>query len=390
MTIRLSSFLVALVVYLMLHSLCGAAELPRHHDWATAEAASRQSGKPIFVYVFQSLTRNVVLDRAQAKQRHEACAAMEDRTFKNPDVIKAMGAYEVLALDADLPENAKFCDKYRVGMRFEQPHDADAEPSAFAAIPAYLFLESDGTEYYRAYGFYAADMFMQLLGQVGKVIGYRQRLAEAPEDARAQADLGRLYLEMERPELAQAPLEAAVKLDPDNKTGARADAELDLIILAIPLGISDDPEKPPPVDPMVAVRKLIQYQADHAGSRRALELQYYLAVAYLTAGKEGQCEKILLDFGSIPPFLPNDQAPPNARYGYLVTKGEKHVGFYAVETLEEARQQVRVKGDDPDRCKFERKPMNPDYRNPWTEKADLLLRQLREEQELRKNPPKNH
>jgi hypothetical protein len=51
------------------------------------------------------------------------------------------------------------------------------------------------------------------------------------------------------------------------------------------------------------------------------------------------------------------------------------------------KQKVRELKEDPRQCRFLRKAINPDYRNPWTEKADLLLRQLRELQAQQQNKP---
>lgn len=338
-----------------------AADLHRHGDWASAQAAARQSNKLILAYIYE--------------RGREACTAMEDMTLGRPEVVQALRSYEFLALNGDSQQSREFCEHYHVGTRWNPKEDKQDGQTAFAAVPAYLILDANGNEYYRMYGFFAPDVFLQVLGQVGKLIEYRSGLAQRPQDARLHADLGRLYLEMERPELARPLLEAAIKLDPGNDSGARASAELDLAILSIP------------DDPLLAARHLIAYEFNHPETNRNLEIQYYLAVAYLAGGKAEQSEKILLDFAAIPPFLPEDQAQ-GAQFGFLVQKGDKEVGFYPIDDLDEAKQRVRKAGEDPDKCQFTRKPMNPDYRNPWTEKADLLLRQLLKEQAGGQKPPK--
>jgi len=343
-------------------SLAPAADLHRHTAWADAQAAARTSGKFIFAYVYQ--------------RGHDACVAMENNTFGNEDVIAALQGYEMLSLNGDTAQNRDFCDRYHVGTRYNEEQDQDEGKTAFAAVPALLFLDRSGTEYYRTYGFHAPDVFLHLLGQVAKVIEWRCALGQQPQNARLHADLGRLYLEMNRQATGRPLLEAAVKLDPNNEAGARADAELDLILLSMP------------DDPMLALRSLVAYQFNHPETTRLLEIHFYMAVAQLAAGKEAQAERILLDFAAIPAFLADDRGLAGVQYGYLVERGGKQVGFWLVDDEAQVRKQVREAGEDPDKCRLSRKPINPDYRNPWTEKADLLLKQLRDEQAKRKPQPK--
>jgi hypothetical protein len=337
-----------------------AADLHRHSSWSDAGAAAEKSGKFIFAYVYQ--------------RGHDACVAMENNTLRNEAVVAALQGYEMLDLNGDVRQNREFCDHYRVGTRYNEEQDEDK--TAFAAVPALLFLDYNGTEYYRTYGFHAPDVFLHLLGQVAKLIEWRCALTERPQDARLHADLGRLYLEMNRQATGRPLLEAAIKLDPNNDAGARADAELDLILLSMP------------EDPMMALRNLVAYQFNHPETTRTLEIHFYMAVAQLAAGKEAQAEKILLDFAAIPMFLADDRGLTGAQYGYLVERGDKRVGYWPVDDEAEVRKKVREAGEDPDKCRLSRKPINPDYRNPWTEKADLLLKQLRDEQAKRKNQPK--
>jgi len=343
-------------------SLSLGDELTRHGSWAAAQAASRTSGKFIFVYIYE--------------HNQEGCLAMES-TFSDAAVVRALQGYEMLALNGDARQNREFCEHYRVGTRYDEGRGGKEDGRmAFAAIPALLFLDYNGREYYRTYGSYAPDTFLLLLGQVARVIEYQCALAQRPQDARVHADLGRLYLEMGRTPLGKPLLETAIKLDPDNTTGARADAELDLIILSIP------------ADPVMALRSLVAYQFNHPETKRLFEIHFYMAVAQLAAGREDQAEKILLDFAAIPPFLNDDHGLQGVQYGYLAEKEGRQVCFCDVDNIDQARQKVRDAKEDPDKCRFTRKAINPDYRNPWTEKADLLLQQLRAEQQKRKPAPK--
>lgn len=337
------------------------AELPSHSDWESAQKQAQQSGKYILAYVFQP--------------GQEACVAMDTITFVHEGVIKALQDFEFLAINGDAARHRAFCERFRVGTRWDPDSDRREGRTRFGAVPAFLFLDAAGQEYFRTYGYYAPDVFIHMLGQARQIIQLQRALQERPQDARLQADLGHLYLELERPLQAKPLLEAAIKLDPQNSTGARADAELDLIILSIP----DDPD--------LAIRQLLAYQFNYPQSPRGLEIRYFLAVAQLAAGREKKAEQILLDFAAIPPFLDNAEGLPNVQYGYLVECGERQIGFFPIDDVELVKQKVRELKEDPRQCRFLRKAINPDYRNPWTEKADLLLRQLRELQAKQQNKP---
>lgn len=337
-----------------------AADLQRHTTWHGAQAAAQKSGKFILAYIYQP--------------GHTACVAMEEKTLRDDRVISALAGYEFLALNGDARQSRDFCERYGVGTRWNPQETPEDARTAFAAIPGYLFLDYNGREYYRTYGFYAPDVFLQLLDQAAHLIQYQCELAQRPQDPLLHARLGRLYLELERPGLAQPLLETAIKLDANNDAGARAEAELDLIILSIP------------DDPVMAFRNLVAYQFNRPETKRTLEIHYYMAVAQLAAGKQAQAEKILLDFASIPPFLPDDHTLQGVSYGYMVQKGNQQVGFYLVDDLDQVKQAMRKDNQDPAGCQFIRRAINPDYRNPWTEKADLLLGQLRELQGQQNKP----
>jgi len=354
-------YLAAIILGAAVAACCSGAtgaELHRHTSWAAAQAAAQQSGKFIFAYVYRN--------------GHDACVAMEENTLHNDAVVQALQGYEMLSLNGDSRQSRDFCDRYRVGTRYNEQQEKDEGRTAFAAAPALLFLDGRGTEYHRTYGFYAPDVFLHILGQVAKLIEWQCALAQQPQDARLHANLGRLHMEMGRTEQARPLLKTAIELDPDNTAGARADAELDLIILSLP------------DDPVMALRHLVAYQYNRPDTGRMLEIHFYMAVAQLAAGKEDQAEKILLDFAAIPPYLNDDRGLANPQYGTLVERDGKMVGFWPLDDEGEVKKKVREAGEDPGKCRLSRRAINPDYRNPWTEKADLLLKQLRDEQAKRK------
>lgn len=274
-----------------------AAELDWHTRWEAAQAAAQTSGKFLLAYVYHP--------------SHAACVEMDRSTFQDSRVIAAIKNFEFLALNSTTAAARSFGDKYRVGVRSNVDKGLEMD---FAAVPAYLFLDASGREYFRSFGYYPPPAFLTLLQQVTQVINLTRQLDTQATNPRLLADLGHLYLEMERSELGRPLLEQAVKLDPENRTGALADAELDLTILSIP------------DDPLAAFSRLMRHHFTYPQSTRRLEIKYYMAVAQLAGERVEAAERILMDFAAIPP------------------------------------------SDDP----------QSDYRNPWTVRADLLLKQLRE------------
>lgn len=295
------SLLLAGLVLVCLAPVLAQEEINWLEDWPSAQAAARKSGRRVLAYIYE--------------HNHAACVQMDRSTFSDPGVIKALNErFTLLAINGSSSRNRSFLQAHGVGVRSGTDKGWTTD---FAAIPAYLLLDAEGQEYYHSFGFYPALLFLNFLDQLTRLADLRDTITRNPGDAAAQGNLGRLYLELERPELGKPYLQKAVDLDFDDRLGARSEAELDLAILGIP----DDPE--------AAFGKLVTYRFAHTTSPRNLEVQYYMAVAQLAAKHYDRSEKILMDFASIPPKRPD--------------------------------------GSD-----------NPDYRNPWVLRAELLLRQLRD------------
>lgn len=285
------------LIMLLAAPLLSAAELNWHNHWEEAQTAAQASSKYILAYIYHP--------------SHAACVEMDQSTFQEAAVVTALQRFEFMALNGTTAAARPFSEKYRVGVRSNVDKGLEMD---FAAVPAYLFLDASGREYYRTFGYYPVPAFLNLLQQVTALLDLTRQLDDRPQSPRLLADLGHLYLEMERPELGRPLLEQAVKLDPENQSGALADAQLDLTILTIP------------DDPMAAFSHLMRHNFTYPRSSRLLEVKYYMAVAQLAGERYEAAERILLDFAAIPP------------------------------------------SEDP----------QSDYRNPWTVRADLLLKQLRE------------
>ena len=311
-----------------------------HEEWSVTQAAARESQKPILAYVYE--------------RGHFACVQTEENTLPHPEVMQRLRQFECLALNGTSSRARPFAQQFGVGARSEEDRGWQMK---FSAIPVYVFIMPDGTEFLRAYGYFPPSAFNVVLDRVLEMVSLLSRQRKEPRDVELNMQLGRHYIALERPVQAmdyfntaarEAPqnavlhaeighlllgamlppgedgleppnpgkpfLERAIQLDPDNALGARENAELDLILLSIP----DDPD--------AAFNKLVNYKMTNRQSPRRLEIDYYMAVAQLAAGRLAQAERILQDFEAL---------------------------------------QV---SDDPD----------SDYRSPWTEQAIILLKQIRD------------
>jgi hypothetical protein len=276
---RFARLLMASIGLLLL-AVTAQAQISWHGTWEEAQAAAAVSHKPILAYIYQP--------------SHAACVQMDRTTFQETKVIAAMGAYESLAMNGSLSPARAFCEKYGVGVRSNTDRGVQMD---FSAIPAYLLLEADGREYFRAFGYYPMIAYLTLLDRLNVVVDLQRKLAAQPGDALLCGQLGHVYLTMERDDLGKPYLQQAVKLDPQNQLGAKADAELDLIILAIP------------DDPAAAVNRLMTYRFTYRDTPRRLEIQYYIAVAQIAATSYDAAERTLHDFAAIDPKDPDYKSP---------------------------------------------------------------------------------
>ena len=79
-------------------------------------------------------------------------------------------------------------------------------------------------------------------------------------------------MELELLQRCREPLQRAVKLDPDNKLGALAEASLNLIVLDLP------------EDTTAAYTRLKQYIEQYPEGENAIKARYYMAVTLYAQG----------------------------------------------------------------------------------------------------------
>jgi hypothetical protein len=166
------------------------------------------------------------------------------------------------ALEATDSANSETVGKYATAVSTDEE-----QGTRFGSLPANLFTDPTGKEYYICWGYLPPEAYPRILENVLALARSRTMLAQSPDDPRANADLGDAMLELSLLQSAREPLAKAVAGDPDNKVGAREDASLNLTILDIPQ------------DPGASVTTLTQYLKDYPNGRNPLKARYYLAAA---------------------------------------------------------------------------------------------------------------
>ncbi len=243
-----------------------------YENWEEARSQAQKSGKPVYVYVWEypRMSRD---DWARV-EKYNPCYQMGQLTLTDQQVKRMLRDYVLCALEIHIPLNRQFTREHAPGLL----PDADEKQAGFSAyrLPFHLFFNKSGEKVFQIYGYIPAQWFVRTLEAVQLLIQGQGAEEDELKQARAYARLGHICLELKLYEEAKKHLEHAIKLDPDNKTGAQADAKLDLAIISIP----DAPAK--------ANRVLESYLDDHPHSTRRTEVRYFLAVAqYLADNRSG-------------------------------------------------------------------------------------------------------
>jgi len=274
-----------------------SAKINWHDDYDAALAAAEKSDKPIFVFVylsdqggaFSGPREHIRLDRpdtADARHRLDV-QRMLNETLSSPEVTDAAKMFEAVKLDLLDPAS----DAVRRRLQVSPAVDPDPEIQARVAMyPLTVFLDQTGTELFRRHGCMPALGYAAQLQQAASLHEKREAVLADPRDPVARRELGRAYMEMDpTPEdriydSAVEHLEAAIRFDPDNATGANFDARVDLAILEIP----ESPEQ--------SIPRLFQLQTEDLDDHRKLEIQYYMAVAHFVMEDYKSAKQLLREF----------------------------------------------------------------------------------------------
>jgi len=269
-------------------------------SWKTKSAEvladAQTSGRPIYAYIWTRF--------------EPACNEMSSQTLMYDLVVAQLQGFERLAVDALNQQNFPFLDQYKVPYvklaPLNQPIDPNAPTGptppqdmtvqARAEWPTNLFLDSQGKEIFRVYGFVAGKQFAQMLGQVQELAKQWDLLRQNPNSLAAEAALGHLYLQLKVFGESRKHLQHALALDPQNTSGVLPDVQLDLTILALP----DDTQ--------AGALALVDWQKRNPHHPRLLEAVYYQAVAEVNNGDLGGAVKLLNRFAQAKPGSPESKS----------------------------------------------------------------------------------
>ncbi len=244
-------------------TIAGAARAHWHRSFEDGLAAAAQSGKPIVVFAYISQPGGAY-DFA-----HDG---MLNETLVDEGVVEALEAFEAVMFDVRAPGNQAARRRLNVSP-VVTPATGVVDVERVATYPITLFLDRRGDELFRRHGYLPPDAYRLQLERSAALFEKLRAVTEEPDSAVARRELGRAYMEMDfAPDdpfyrAAVENLERATELDPNNLTGAKFDARVDLTILRLP----DDPEQ--------ALTDLRDLQAQDDDGDRLFETQYYIAVA---------------------------------------------------------------------------------------------------------------
>jgi tetratricopeptide (TPR) repeat protein len=190
--------------------------------WRVALDRAKRAREPIMAFV--------------CVEGQQLTAMMVRQTFGDLAVDGVLGDFLCVKVDAVSDDNQPFLDAYDVGRRDLQVEPgyegnrAVENPGRAQTYPVTIFLNPDGGLEHMVYGFVIPEDFLQVLQQVQGIMAARERLDKQADDARALAELGGLYVSLQRYAVGRQTLEAALAADPDGKQGVGETALLDLAV----------------------------------------------------------------------------------------------------------------------------------------------------------------
>lgn len=258
-----SVLLAATLIAVLVCSVASAASMPWHESFDVALGVASESHKPILVFVHLG-----AVDRKEGRDPDPQYEQMVSGTLADETVVSAASAFECVELDLRKRSSDEARDKLHVA-----PARDETTGALTGAYPITLFLDHNGIECFRLNGYLPPVAYAMQLDKAALMIKCQEDVVNAPEDAVARRNLGRVYMEMFGEDTdkfyaaAITNLEMAIALDPENRVGANYDARVDLAIMHLP----DDLE-----GGFAALSELLSEDADQT---RRYEIQYYMGVA---------------------------------------------------------------------------------------------------------------
>ena len=144
------------------------------------------------------------------------CVELDNKVYSNPQVYEFANANQVnYKIDAEKGEGVDFAKKYKI-----------------MGYPTVLFLDGDGNEIDRVYGYYPAKDFYEMMVDYNKGVNTFSSLTAAlekdPDDILANLKIADKYIALGNADKAKEHLNKIVELDPQNLSGKEDDAKYKL------------------------------------------------------------------------------------------------------------------------------------------------------------------
>jgi len=144
------------------------------------------------------------------------CVELDNKVYSNPKVAEFANANQInYKIDAEKDEGVEFAKKYKIN-----------------GYPTVLFLDGDGNEIDRVYGYYPAKDFYEMMVDYNKGVNtfssLTAELENDPNDILANLKIADKYIALGQTDDAKKHLDKIIEVDPQNLSGKEDDAKYKL------------------------------------------------------------------------------------------------------------------------------------------------------------------
>lgn len=144
------------------------------------------------------------------------CVELDNKVYSNPKVYEFANANQInYKIDAEKGEGVEFAKKYKI-----------------KGYPTVLFLDGDGNEIDRVYGYYPAKDFYEMMVDFNKGVNTMNSLTAVlekdPDDILANLKIADKYISLGKTDDAKKHLDKIIEIDPQNLSGKEDDAKYKL------------------------------------------------------------------------------------------------------------------------------------------------------------------
>lgn len=183
------------------------------------------------------------------------CVELDNKVYSNPKVAEFANANQInYKIDAEKGEGVDFAKKYKI-----------------KGYPTVLFLDGDGNEIDRVYGYYPAKDFYEMMVDYNKGVNtfssLNAELEKDPDDILANLKIADKYIALGQTDDARKHLNKIIEVDPQNLSGKEDDAKYKLasisdketIIPNLEAFIEENPESDMLKDAYIALAESYYY-----------------------------------------------------------------------------------------------------------------------------------